>query len=673
MVDYKISPGTAGNSDIPDRYDDLPSHNIEVFQSENIQNILDAKSKDKNCVEIHYEIKKLDKADRQNLKTLLGKDFLQMLSNSFDQCESQDIEEQVEKVKLALKNEDKWFSLLITEKNTTGLVGDETGIEKGSKYHALMRHINKSVKDDISGGTFGKGSSVYTYCSGLWLWFAYTILEKPSNITKSRFIGRGMVAPFTDNKGNQSYDGPLWYSRLESAKDLINGNKQQGLPFINKDAHNEAQKFGIPQRSETDPGTTYLIPVFWPEGIDAKQMSAETISTKLKHEIIKRWFVPIYNEQLICSIKITNEDSKIIITKNDLNEIPELKHKLDILEWYNNGANAEDKRFRRKEIKVELPVLTKSQQIKAEIRFGKKIGHKKNTAYIDLALRVLTEDEKHFKGFIDNEEIGTVNRVALIRNKGMIVNHYPYHSKYKEELKSVIGENNFEAILFVGKVCKIPHSEELINHLEMFLSYAENPAHNEWIHDKADINRCHLKRFEENPNPFNKVKNIFTQINNKIQEIFPKDDKPPAKNEICSFWRKLYKLPSAGAEKGGQASFNYETLDEGFDNEGRYSWKLRVTSTNPKKQVRLQFVHYLNSLEGSIKSEEEFLNLGVSEFKELLVKENGREVSEIFLEYDESEDRGIPKDIEIKTCRITGNNLFKNMNPVLEITDSIIS
>lgn len=676
MIDYKISPGTAGNSDIPERYDDLPSHNIEVFQSENIQNILDAKSKNASFVEIHYEIKKLRPEERQRLKNLLGKDFFKMLSKSFDKCQSDDIEEQAEKVKLALKNEDKWHALIITEKNTTGLIGDEGGIEKGSKYHALMRHTNKSEKDDISGGTFGKGSSVYTYCSGLWIWFAYSVLETSSNNTKARFIGRGMLAPFIDYDACQSYTGPLWYAREEKIEELIKGNKQQGLPFKNIEAHEQAKQFGLNPRLDTEPGTTYLIPVFWPDGIEESEMTSENIANELKREIIKRWFVPIYNETLRCFIKQDGDEESVIkITKNELESIPELKHKLEILNWYNNGADKSDKRFKRQQIKIELPTLIKSQQKKAEEKFKKKIGHKKVSAKVDLVIRNLSEEENRFVGFLDEENKGTVNRIALIRNKGMVVNHFPYNTRQKDDLKKMIGDNNFEGVLFAGKMSKLDQADDEINLLEMFLGYAENPAHNEWINNDRDLNRCHLKRFEERPypTPVSRVKALFDKIQSIIQEFYPKDDLPPSKNEICSFWRKLYKLPSAGANKGGDAGFSYETISEGFDDEGRYTWKLKLKSTNPDKQIRLQFDHYLNSLEKSFRKAEEFDELGIPEFNELLVLENGKLVDEVVLEYDKEFEQGIAKVIQIKTCSLANNNLFKNMSPVLEITDSVIN
>lgn len=674
MIDYKISPGTAGNSDLPQRYDDLPSHNIEVFQSENIQNILDAKSHKKECVEIHYELTKLNSLARSNLKSLLGNKFFEKLKLSFDKCEAQDIEDQVKRVKLAFGNEDKWYALTITEKNTTGLLGDETGREKGSNYHALMRHNNKSEKEEVSGGTFGKGSSVYTYSSGLWLWFAYSVLETAWEETKVRFIGRGMIAPFTDREGNQSFDGPLWYSRREKKNDYINGYPQQGLPYINQAAHNEAIKFGLKRREENDPGTTYFIPVFWPDGISKDEMCADTILLQLKHEIIKRWFVPIYNEQLKCNIKISDTESDVVIEKRDLYTIPELRYKLEILDWYNNGAENSDKRFLQKKIEVKLPILTKSQQIKLSNKYGKKIGHQSHKVYIDLVARVLNDDDDNFKGFLDDEKIGTINRVALIRNKGMIINHYPYHTKSKEDLIKITDEKRFEAILFAGKMCKIKHKDEETNHLEMFLSFAENPAHNEWIHNSNDLHRCNLKRFQERPVPYpvSRVGSIFNSIYRIIAEFFPKDDNPPVKKEICSFWRQLYKLPAAGDRGGGEARYSYETIQEGFNSDGQYSWRLKVRSLNTEKRVKLTFNHYLSSLEGPVQSKEEYAKLGVPEFEELNIYEDGKQTKEVILEYDIFSEAGIDKELEIMTCKVTGNNLFKNMNPVLEIKDTTL-
>ena len=146
---------------------------------------------------------------------------------------------QMEKVINTLDNREEWLSLTIIEKNTTGLTGPEDpdrSNNERSKFDALMRAVGKTDKDEaIAGGTFGKGSSVYTYSSGVWMWFAYSFLEKPENheqltsknytSTQARFMGRGMIAPFVNHKEKTEFAGHRWYCR-----------EQYALPFINEEA-----------------------------------------------------------------------------------------------------------------------------------------------------------------------------------------------------------------------------------------------------------------------------------------------------------------------------------------------------------------------------------------------------------------------------------------------------
>ena len=45
MIYYDRKDGTAATNNLPDRFEDLPKHDIEIFQAECIQNIFDARSK----------------------------------------------------------------------------------------------------------------------------------------------------------------------------------------------------------------------------------------------------------------------------------------------------------------------------------------------------------------------------------------------------------------------------------------------------------------------------------------------------------------------------------------------------------------------------------------------------------------------------------------------------
>lgn len=652
MIDYKISPGTAGNNDLPERYDDLPSHNIEVFQSENIQNILDAKSSKEDIVEIDYEIRKLTPEERGNLKHKLGSGFFSTLRKSFAESKAADIKEQIRRVDLALNNETKWFSLIIKEKNTTGLTGDETGQVHPSKFNALMRAVNRSEKDGVLGGTFGKGSSVYTFSSGLWLWFAYSVLETESNNSKVRFMGRGLVAPFVDFDRKRSYHGPLWYAREEDGGEE---DRHQGLPFVNEAAHQEAYDFGIPKRKNSENGTTYLIPVFWPSDYDVDDMSQTNLRKNLVNEIIKRWFPTIYKGDLICRVNIRGENS-ITVDKDFLKTIPELKYKLDILDYY-YGDIKENRNFREDSFEVRLPKLKSDYWEKYP--FAKKSG----TVQADLVLRIIKDDES-FKGFLDHEDAGTTNRVALTRNKGMVVNHYPWLDITK--LSSITGEVRFEGMLFAGRMLR--NKSNNADHAELFLGFSENPAHNEWIDNPIHKNRCHLERFEaKGANPYNRVRQVYRMIETIIIKLFPKDDKPPIKEEICSFWKNLYRIPNSGDSSGGKSNYTYRLIEEGFNSFGEYRWKFKFESKEDSERIKLKFVPYLLTREGPMRSSEDFERIGVKEYKDLKVLVDDILVEEVFLGRED----GLSRIVEVKTCRMSGNNSFHNLTPSLEIVDSI--
>ena len=53
---YDIKDGTAATNNLPDRFDDLPKHDIGIFQAECIQNIYDARSARSKELNIPVEI-----------------------------------------------------------------------------------------------------------------------------------------------------------------------------------------------------------------------------------------------------------------------------------------------------------------------------------------------------------------------------------------------------------------------------------------------------------------------------------------------------------------------------------------------------------------------------------------------------------------------------------------
>jgi hypothetical protein len=440
---------------------------------------------------------------------------------------SHDVKDLMSKVFKNAKNKKNWIGLRIIEHNTSGLQGNEDpNRQKGqrSSFDALMRAVNKTDKDEaISGGTWGKGSSVYTYSSGLWMWFAYSvpeepwIHEKPLTIknyqkTTARFMGRGIIAPFVDHENSMTFLGHRWFCREKNA-----------LPFINEEAHELASVFKLPLRDINNPGTSYFIPAFHPD--DIEELNVETVVNRLKYEIIKRWFIPMYRNELICRIKSQFENIEdIILDKKFLiGEVPELRYKLEILEWYFN--NVENKKIKKIDISTELPSVTKY--------FSKDYpdARQPKNCVNHLVVREIEGNEKGFKGF------NSVNRIALTRNNGMIINHYPFldDEEHPEDnpLNYYLEEKKFEAIFFAGKICRNNENNETKQHMDLFLSFSENPAHNMWISNERDLGRCRLKRFNKNPPPYpwNRVDRLYKSLLLEIKKLFPKEDNIPIKKD----------------------------------------------------------------------------------------------------------------------------------------------
>jgi hypothetical protein len=658
---YDIKQGTAATNNLPDRIEDLPKHDIEIFQAECIQNIYDAKSKlakQSNLpVEIDFFIDEMSLTEIDCFKNFMGSDFFDKILNSYKKSDSQDVKEQMGKVISTLKN-NKWIGLRIIEKNTTGLTGyEDPNSSQGqkSKFNALLRATNKTEKDEaVSGGTFGKGSSVYTYCSGLWMWFAYSILEKsfvnndPSwkgdKITYSRFMGRGIIAPYVDRDEKITYLGTRWFARDQNA-----------LPFINDRADKFAKEINLPIRNKQDYGTSYFIPAFFPD--DEIELNVDNIINKLKNEIVKKWFIPINQNQLICRIgSINNVKEKIIIDKLYIDEkVPELRFKIEILNWYYSNARPKAKFIKHLTIPIELPI------IKESYRRDYPYAAKQKKIDVDLIVREI-ESESEFVGF------NTVNRIGLTRNYGMIINHYPYISENNDNdenpLSNYLVDKKFEALLFVGKISIRKQTQEEIMHSDLFFGFAENPAHNTWISNERDINRCRLKRFELNPAPYpwNRINRFYLKINQEIRNAFPKEDNIPLKRDICNFWKKIAHIHKSGEISGGQRNFHYNIINEGYI-ESKYFWEIMIGSNVEDKILEINFDNFLNSIE--LGKEKDFSIIGIDEFNEFKIEVDDLLVNKVFLKPKEK------KKLRITTCNIIKNKIFKNLQPIIEIQDKI--
>jgi hypothetical protein len=169
--------GNAGLPARPPRFKDLGEHSIEIFVRELIQNSLDARFKEDIPVTIKIKVEEWDNKDIRSFFNLIGEDHLRKFIESYDYAITDVKPKMLNGQKLISGEREKSFSLTIEEKNCIGLTGSVKGIDRRSNFNSLIRKIddNEAKKElSNSGGTWGKGSSIFAYSSELWMWFCYT-------------------------------------------------------------------------------------------------------------------------------------------------------------------------------------------------------------------------------------------------------------------------------------------------------------------------------------------------------------------------------------------------------------------------------------------------------------------------------------------------------------------
>jgi len=644
---YRKQEGDAGLNRKPPRLKDLGEHSIRVFVREVIQNNLDAAEEGK-AVTVEIKIHEWKKKEVESFFEFVGQEHIELLKKSATDPDPSVAPYLKDCVEIINGKKASSFLIVVEETNCIGLLGPvrETKNEK-SHFDALMRKVenNEAKKETTNtGGTWGKGSSIFTYTSLLWTWFSYSKLSKPwfdeknKNEHRKRFIGRSMLAPFFDEQLNKSVLGDGWFCDTEK----LQTEKIDAYPFINRQADEFAEKLGLPIRDTA--GTTFYIPFFKPQLENgSEEVNLEILQNEFSEQVMQNWFIPIYNGML--TVKITTDSDTIEINKRYLQTVPELKFKLQLLDWYENDCPPDDKRFIKEQIEIEVPGL-KDDFVNDRTRFGKA----RQKAKSDLIIRVLNEDED----FTDTWQ--TVNKVALCRNKGMIIND-----------ESLFENNTLrtESIFLGGLMAKYEVVPDKQKHFDLFLAYAENPAHNTWCRSANDYDRCFLDRFEgRRPKPEASINHLFNEVYRVFKKLLEEDTEQKENKDICTIFKKLAKLKSRGDDTTGKALFFMRTLEDEIDSEGRYIFTKRIISASKENNIDVYFKSYIDSLEGE--KDKDFEHLGIKEFSNIEITNTS---DEIISEGSNPKIHLAPQEemvIKIRTCKIDKNPFFKNVEPFIK-------
>ncbi|GEM_PF-1976820 len=645
---YRTQKGDAGLNRKPPRLKDLGEHSVKIFVREVLQNNLDAAEEGK-AVTVEIKLHEWKKKEVDTFFQFVGTEHIELLKKSAVDPDPSVAPYLKETIEIINGKKTAFFTVIVEEKNCIGLLGPvrETKKEK-SHFDALMRKVenNEAKKETTNtGGTWGKGSSIFTYTSLLWTWFSYTKLSKPwydeeKKIEhKKRFIGRSMLAPFFDNTKNESILGDGWFCDT----DKLITEKIDAYPFVNAEADAYAKKLGLPIRDK-EAGTTFYIPFFKPQlESGSNEVSLPILQKEFVEQVLQNWYIPIYNELL--TVVVTTDSESVKIDKSYLHKVDELKFKLQLLDWYEKDCPPEDKRFLKEQIEIEVPAL-RNDFIDSRTQFAKE----RQKAKADLIIRILDEDED----FIDNWE--TINKVALCRNKGMIITDEAVFQN--QSLRT-------ESILFSGLLAKYEIVPEKRKHLDLFLAYSENPAHNTWCRASNDYDRCFLDRFEgRRPKPEASINHLFNEIYRIFKKLVEEDTEQKENKDICNIFKKLAKLKSRGNDTGGKALFYMRTLEDEIDSEGRYLFTRRIISASEENDIEVFFKSYIDSLEGD--KDKDFELLGIQEFGNLDILNSK---NEIICEGSNPKIKLKPNEeliVKIRTCRIDKNPFFKNVEPFIK-------
>lgn len=648
---YRTQKGDAGLNRKPPRLKDLGEHSVRIFVREVIQNNLDA-SEDGKPVTIEISIKEWKQKEIDAFFEFVGSQHINLLKKSASGPDPSVAPYLKNCIDVINRKKTSSFLITVEESGCIGLLGPvrESKKEK-SHFDALMRKVenNEAKKETTNtGGTWGKGSSIFTYTSHLWTWFSYSTLSKtwfdPEKKIehKKRFIGRCMLAPFFDEEKNESFLGDGWFCDTSEGIDAF--------PFINSKADEFATKLGLKVRNDR-PGTTFYIPFFNPQlesGID--NVDIKTLQKEFADQVMQNWFIPIYNELL--TVKLTTDKETVTIDKEYLYRTNQLKFKLQLLEWHKNGCPPDDKRFIKEQIEIEVPALSEGF-INERTKFAKQ----RQKAKVDLIIRVLDEDED-FK-----DEWGTVNKVALCRNKGMVINDEGLFDN-----KTI----RTESILLAGLMSRYEIVEDKRKHIDLFLAYAENPAHNMWCRSSNDYDRCFLDRFEgKRPKPEASINHLFNEIYRVFKRLLEEDTEQKDNKDICTIFKKLARLKSRGDDQGGKALFFLRSLNDEIDTEGRYIFTKRLISNNEESSVEVMFKSFIDSLEGE--RDKDFDSLGIKEFSDLELINTDNKIIDQGVSPKVLLEPNAEVVVKIRTCKIDKNPLFKNVEPFIKASAKLVN
>lgn len=437
--------------------------------------------------------------------------------------------EELRKTKLLLNSDESIFLINITDRNTTGLTGNDrkSNIEESSKHFDF--HKTNNLNTGVGGGgSWGLGKNSYSYISSLGMFITCSNIENPQelgqeNNSKYRIYGGCLQRPIEkyDLEGPDQVLESNWNFGHISNNDVLDiefPKTNYTESFWNQNSL--AQQLFIDVLDDQS-GTTVQIPV-----IKKNILGSSTNLTleNLKKEIYKNcslWLWPAIEsgriEVTIKTAKITNgyrTPGKFKTTIVDPSTEPAIKPFVDTFKQVLAQKEVQseyqtDSEYFKVSSKIFLPKPSEGEQ-----RHTKGSQEYIPNTYIKVLESSDDLEQKELKEFR--------NCVALFRSVGIVIRYA------QNDLNISRDDICFTAISMLGT----SENSESINQLaEIIYRYCENPTHNMIANDRKEnklekyfkVGKEHFWQKDrirrELVKPiFNSIQSFFSLKNNNVDD-----------------------------------------------------------------------------------------------------------------------------------------------------------
>lgn len=368
--------------------------------------------------------------------------------------------------------------LYVEDFGTTGLQGDEHSKGEFSDFYRfvyLYGDEEKATAGDLSLGSYGLGKSVLSSASPVFAFFVHTVIDPEINAgVFSRTIGCGLYK--THEFEHRNYSGRAWFG---DTSDSSHGGVSA---MTNTIASEHAANLGFTDRLRTQTGTSICI------------VGLSATTDQYIDAVSRYWWPRIIRQEL--SVKVVDQQGHVHIPKP--RQHPKLKKYIEASELAYGIDQSKDEDSKRQEFR---------------------------RTHVGISTGVLAA--KRGVPFESNESPDDLdNRVALLRQKGMVVDYMNVSTTSNQRWFSV----------FVA-------DEEA----DDILKLSEPPAHNKWDSSSMRLFNKHGKqgkkvvdtihqRIEQNIRSwFNATRATQQQADQRVRrldELFGKlfsspGDKPP--------------------------------------------------------------------------------------------------------------------------------------------------